>query len=132
MVTLNTLSFCYEFDYENDITYFAYFQPYTLTDLEDYLFMITKKYESDHLQNIYKHEKLCNTIGGKPCYVLTITDNVKEDDIQMDKYMDSADEKAETNKTTVADLTKTDPDAEFDTSVTCGSPTKERRDIEAP
>ena len=38
MVTLNTLSFCYEFDLENDITYFAYFQPYTLSDLEDYLF----------------------------------------------------------------------------------------------
>lgn len=25
MVTLNTLSFCYEFEFDNDITYFAYF-----------------------------------------------------------------------------------------------------------
>ena len=25
MVTLNTLSFCYEFPHENDITFFAYF-----------------------------------------------------------------------------------------------------------
>lgn len=38
IVTLNTLSFCYEFEYENDITYFAYFQPYSLSDLEDYQF----------------------------------------------------------------------------------------------
>lgn len=42
MVTLNTLSYCYEFEYENDITYFAYFQPYTLSDLRDYLFLINK------------------------------------------------------------------------------------------
>ena len=80
-MTLYTLSFCYEFEYENDITYFAYFQPYTLQDLEDYLFLIQKKYESEHLHNIYKCEKLCDTCGGNPCYVLTITDNVQEDDI---------------------------------------------------
>lgn len=28
---------------------------------------------------------MCNTIGGKPVYVLTITDNVKEDDVKIDK-----------------------------------------------
>ena len=79
-VCVNTLSFCYEFEHENDTTYFAYFAPYTLSDLEDYLFSIKKNYEPDHLKYIYKHEKLCDTISGKPCYVLTITDNVLEDD----------------------------------------------------
>jgi hypothetical protein len=88
MVTLNTLSFCYEFEYENDITYFAYFQPYTLSDLEDYLFLVNKQYDAEHLQNIYKCEKLCNTVGNKPCYVLTITENVKEDDISIQKIME--------------------------------------------
>ena len=83
MVSLNTLSFCYEFEYENDITFFAYFQPYTLSDLQDYLFQINKTYEAEHLQNIYKCEELCTTLGGNPCYVLTITDNVKEDDINV-------------------------------------------------
>ena len=80
VVALNTLSFCYEFENENDTVFFSYFQPYTLSDLEDYLFSIKKNHEPEHLKQIYKHEKLCNTISGKPCYVLTITDNVNEDD----------------------------------------------------
>jgi len=27
---------------------------------------------------------MCDSIGGKPCYVLTITDNVREDDVKID------------------------------------------------
>jgi hypothetical protein len=33
LTTMNTLSFQYEFEYENDIVFFSYFQPYTLRDL---------------------------------------------------------------------------------------------------
>ncbi len=80
---MNTLSFCYEFDYENDITFFSYFQPYTLSDLDDYLFQIHRKYDGNYLQNIYKSEVLCNTIAGNPCYVLTITENVQDDDVNI-------------------------------------------------
>lgn len=80
LVSLNTLSFCYEFQYENDTVFFAYFKPYTTNDLEDYLFSIKKNYNSEHLKQIYKCEKLCQTVDGNSCYVLTITDNVIEDD----------------------------------------------------
>lgn len=51
--------------------------------MEDYLFQIQRKYEPEHLSHIYKCEKLCDTVGKKPCYVLTITDNVQEDDIKI-------------------------------------------------
>ena len=54
--------------------------------------MINKKYEQEHLQDIYKCEKLCDTVGGKPCYVLTITDNVKEDDINVEKFLEKEQE----------------------------------------
>jgi hypothetical protein len=73
---LNTLSYCYEFEYENDTVFFAYFKPYTISDLEDYLFSIKKSYNPEYLRQIYKHEKLCVTEDGNPCYVLTITDNI--------------------------------------------------------
>lgn len=51
--------------------------------------MINKKFDSDHLQEIYKCQKLCNTVGGKPCYVLTITDNIKEDDIDPEALLET-------------------------------------------
>ncbi len=40
---LNTLSFSYTFDYDNDIVFFSYFQPYTYSDLKDYIFTLEKK-----------------------------------------------------------------------------------------
>jgi len=47
------------------------------------MFSIQKNYDSDHLKQIFKQEKLCDTVGGNPCYVLTITDNVTDDDIKI-------------------------------------------------
>lgn len=44
------------------------------------MFSIKKSYDNEYLKNIYKHEKLCHTVDGNPCYVLTITDNINEDD----------------------------------------------------
>ena len=79
-VCLNTLSFCYEFEHDNDTVFFAYFQPYTLSDLEDFMFTIKKQTPPDFLNSIYKQEKLCQTLAGNPCYCLTITSNVQEDD----------------------------------------------------
>ena len=37
---LNTMSFCYTFEYEHDTVFFSYFQPYTLSDVQDLLFAL--------------------------------------------------------------------------------------------
>ena len=55
-----------------------------MSDLEDYLFYINKHYDQSYLQNIYKVEKLCDSVAGNPCYVITITDNVQETDIKIE------------------------------------------------
>ena len=48
-INLSTLSFSYTFEYDNDIVFFSYFQPYTLTDLEDLLFILKTKFPEEHL-----------------------------------------------------------------------------------
>ena len=54
MFTLNTLTFTYTFEYDNDTVFFSYFQPYTLTDLKDYLFMMNKTLKEDFIKNNLK------------------------------------------------------------------------------
>jgi hypothetical protein len=76
MVMLNTLSFTFSFDYDEDVVFFSQFQPYTYEDLKDHLFSITRKYPFDYLDTIFKQQKLCTTIEGNTCHLLTITDNV--------------------------------------------------------
>lgn len=49
MVMLNTLSFTFAFDYDEDVVFFSQFQPYTYEDLKDHLFSITRKYSFDYL-----------------------------------------------------------------------------------
>lgn len=48
------MSFTYCFDYDEDIVFFSYFQPYTHNDLKDYLYSITKKHSSEHLKSVLK------------------------------------------------------------------------------
>ena len=84
-ISLNTMSFSYTFEYDNDIVFFSYFQPYTLTDLQDLLFILQAKHNEEHLNNILKINKLCDTVGGNPCYILTITNDVKKNDINLHK-----------------------------------------------
>ena len=84
-IGLNTLSFSYTFEHENDITFFSYFQPYTLSDLKDLLFVLKTRYPEDHLNQILKVNTLCETVAGNPCYVLTITQDVKKHDIDMSR-----------------------------------------------
>lgn len=79
MMFLNTLSFTYTFEYDEDIVFFSYFQPYTHTDLLDYLFSITKKHPPEYLKTNYKVQKLCNTIEGNICHLITITDNIQNE-----------------------------------------------------
>ena len=82
---LNTLSFCYTFENENDIVFFSYFQPYTLSDLQDFLFALKSKYPEEHVNNVLKMNRLCDTMAGNPCYILTITSDVRKNDIQLTK-----------------------------------------------
>jgi len=76
-LSLNTLTFSYTYEYDDDIVFFSYFQPYTLSDLQDSLFLLRSKHPTDHLNQILRVNTLCNTIAGNPCYVLTITSDVK-------------------------------------------------------
>jgi hypothetical protein len=82
---LNTLSFSYTFEHENDTVFFSYFQPYTLSDLQDLLFALKTRYPEDHLKNVLKMQKLCDTMAGNPCYILTITSDVNKNDIDVGK-----------------------------------------------
>lgn len=76
---LNTLSFSYTFEYDNDTVFFSYFQPYTFDDLKDYLYILEKKRdECPQLKNCLRVQKLCHTIDKNICYVVTISDNVYE------------------------------------------------------
>ena len=65
-----SLSFIYTFENDNDTVWFAYSQPYTYTDLQNYL----KSIERDHYKSKYfTREMLCSTIGGFRCDLLIIT-----------------------------------------------------------
>ena len=67
-----TLSFEYTFKHNNDSVFFAYSQPYTYTDLLDYLDSI----ESDSSKSRYfGRSTLCKTIAGNKCELITITQN---------------------------------------------------------
>eukprot|EP00347_Sterkiella_histriomuscorum_P001857 403370413 len=78
MATLNTLSFQYTFEYDNDIVFFSHFQPYTYGDLKDYIYQIKNKGNPDFVKNTLRVQKLCDTIQGVPCLILSISDNVYE------------------------------------------------------
>jgi murein tripeptide amidase MpaA len=68
--TLYTMTFSYEFDYQDDNVYFAYCYPYTYTELVEELNAII----SDPIKQHYVQKKvLCETLAGNKCDVLTIT-----------------------------------------------------------
>ena len=66
-----TLSFSYQYRYENDQVYFAYSVPYTYTDLVSYLDHI-----KTHNTETASISPLCETIAGNICYKLIITDKI--------------------------------------------------------
>lgn len=73
---MSTLSFCYEFKYDDDTVFFTHFAPYSYSDVFRYLC----KLESDHrLRNIMRIDHICNSLGKVPMYGLTITENIRED-----------------------------------------------------
>ncbi|CAG9335829.1 unnamed protein product [Blepharisma stoltei] len=65
-----TLSFIYNFEYENDLVYFAHCYPYTYTDLKNLLNSL------QNCEEILRINTLCQTLAGNDCPVLTITESV--------------------------------------------------------
>lgn len=45
--------------------------------------MLKTRYPEEHLNNVLKVQKLCDTIAGNPCYILTITTDVRKNDISL-------------------------------------------------
>ncbi|TMW58305.1 hypothetical protein Poli38472_011893 [Pythium oligandrum] len=77
----NALSFQYTFEHANDRVYFACLQPYTYTDMCEYL----DKLERDPARSVFiRRTELCQTIALNPCDLLSITspgkDSVPPDD----------------------------------------------------
>ena len=64
------LSFYYCFEYDNDTVSFAFAEPYTYTDLINYIEEISS---NTKYKKIFKCESLCNTISGLRCNLITIT-----------------------------------------------------------
>jgi hypothetical protein len=70
---MSTLSFCYEFKYDNDVVFFTHFAPYSYSDVFRYLC----KLESDEkLKKFMRIDHICNSLGKVPMYCLTVTDNI--------------------------------------------------------
>jgi len=73
---INTLSFCYEFQYDNDMVFFTHFAPYSYSDVFRYFC----KLECDEkLKEHMRIDYICRTLGKVPMYGLTITNNIKEE-----------------------------------------------------
>jgi hypothetical protein len=68
--TYYTLSFTFEFDEENDTTFFAHSPPYTYSMLDHYLLNITN---SPNYSSIFKRKTLTESPGGNYVELLTIT-----------------------------------------------------------
>ncbi|XP_070542811.1 cytosolic carboxypeptidase 1-like isoform X3 [Ptychodera flava] len=69
-----SLTFRMIFPHDDDICYMAYHYPYTYSMLQTHLFELEAGLTDNDYGNIYyKIQTLCETIGGNPCPVLTIT-----------------------------------------------------------
>ncbi|XP_072441961.1 cytosolic carboxypeptidase 1 isoform X6 [Chiloscyllium punctatum] len=66
-----TLTFTMNFAHKDDVCYFAYHYPYTYSTLQ----MHIQKLESLHDPQLiyFRQDSICETLGGNPCPVLTIT-----------------------------------------------------------
>jgi hypothetical protein len=69
-----TLSFCYTFEYEEDEVFFAYSNPYTYSDLKDYLLDLER---NEKYKKFLRIDSFCKTLAGNNCFLLTITNKIK-------------------------------------------------------
>ena len=70
----STLSFSYEFQYDNDIVFFAHFAPYSYSDVFRYM---CKLEANEDLRKIMRIDHICNSLGKIPMYGMTITNNLE-------------------------------------------------------
>ncbi|KAM4675926.1 cytosolic carboxypeptidase 4 [Discoglossus pictus] len=66
-----TLTFSIKFPHFDDVCYLAYHYPYTYSTLMSHLQLIEKQYNSEKIY--FKNQTLCQTLGGNPCPLITIT-----------------------------------------------------------
>ena len=66
-----TFTYTFTFNYEDDVVYFAYSQPYTYSELNNHLDEISSRKLSYISRNT-----LCRTIAGNKCEYLTISNRV--------------------------------------------------------
>jgi len=92
-----SLSFSYTFEYDDDIVFFSHFYPYTHRDLTTTLSTLLQEQQlpANKGHSIMRVDNLCDTLAGNPCYVVTITQNIKtylssEDEQQLLKKSDAA------------------------------------------
>ena len=82
---MSTLSFCYEFKYDNDVVFFTHFAPYSYSDVFRYL---CKLEANESLQKFLRLDYITNSLGKVPMYGLTITNNIKEDYITQEQEIE--------------------------------------------
>ncbi|XP_023565944.1 cytosolic carboxypeptidase 4 isoform X2 [Octodon degus] len=66
-----TLTFAVTFPHSEDICYLAYHYPYTYTALMTHLEILEKSINPRQIY--FRQESLCQTLGGNPCPLVTIT-----------------------------------------------------------
>ncbi|XP_063781825.1 cytosolic carboxypeptidase 4 isoform X2 [Pseudophryne corroboree] len=66
-----TLSFTVKFQHYDDVCYLAYHYPYTYSALMSHLQHLEQRHNPQKVY--YKQQTLCNTLGGNPCPIVTIT-----------------------------------------------------------
>ena len=73
---LHTLQFDYKFESEYDIVFFAHFQPYTYTDMVNFLSQLEYKNE---LKDRFRLDYICDSLSKVPVYGLTITNDIQNE-----------------------------------------------------
>ena len=75
-----TFTFSYTFTHDEDSVYFAYSQPYTYSNLTDYLTAI-EKLDLDFV----RRNTMCQTLAGNKCEYLTITSKTNDEALNNQK-----------------------------------------------
>ncbi|NXY40583.1 CBPC4 carboxypeptidase, partial [Ceuthmochares aereus] len=78
-----TLSFNIKFPHNDDVCYLAYHYPYTYSTMMAHLVVLEKNRNPKKVY--WRQQTLCQTLGGNPCPLLTITampDSKKRDDLE--------------------------------------------------
>uniref|UniRef100_A0A8C3JZ52 ATP/GTP binding protein like 1 n=1 Tax=Calidris pygmaea TaxID=425635 RepID=A0A8C3JZ52_9CHAR len=78
-----TLSFTIKFPHKDDVCYLAYHYPYTYSTMMSHLDILEQKRNPKKVY--WRQQTLCQTLGGNPCPLLTITampDSKKRDDLE--------------------------------------------------